>query len=112
MQATARKLIWSPEAEADLLAVWTWGASHFSPDLADTHLRDIQRAATHLTDFPDAGVARDQLSPGVRSIVVYPNVVFYTVLDDAIAILRVIDGKRNLAAFFPIEPDNQDFDDA
>ena len=34
-------LDWSPEAEADLLVIWRWGATRFSPDTADTHLRDI-----------------------------------------------------------------------
>ncbi len=33
------QLVWSPEAETDLLSIWRWGATHFSPETADTHLR-------------------------------------------------------------------------
>ena len=95
------RLVWSPEAEADLLDIWRWGAARFSPDAADAHLRDIQRAARNLTDSPFAGRSRDDLRFGVRSIVVYPTVVFYRAGGRSIDIVRVVDGRRNLAAVFP-----------
>ncbi len=99
------QLDWSPEAETDLMTIWRWGAAHFSPETADAHLRDIERAASNLTEFPQAGVARDQLVTGIRSIVIYPTVVFYRVGDASIEIVRVVDGRRNLAAFFPSSGD-------
>jgi toxin ParE1/3/4 len=71
-----------------------------STDTADAHLREIQRAAAHLLQFPEAGVARDQITPGIRSILVYPTVLFYRIGNASIDIVRVIDGRRNLAAFF------------
>lgn len=100
------QLIWSPEAETDVLTIWRWGAAHFSPETADAHLRDIQRAASNLTEFPQAGVARDQLVAGIRSIVIYPTVLFYRIGDASIDIVRVVDGRRNLAAFFPSDGDS------
>ena len=78
------QLDWSPEAETDLLTIWRWGAAHFSPETADAHLRDIHRAASNLTEFPEVGVARDQLVAGIRSIVVYPTVIFYRVGDTGV----------------------------
>jgi toxin ParE1/3/4 len=105
MPESELQLVWSPEAETDLLSIWSWGATHFSPDIADTHLRDIQRAAAHLIEFPEAGVARDQIVPGIRSIVVYPTVLFYRIGKLSIDIVRVVDGRRNLAAFFPSTAD-------
>ncbi|MGO9007773.1 MAG: type II toxin-antitoxin system RelE/ParE family toxin [Beijerinckiaceae bacterium] len=95
------QLVWSPEAESDLLTIWRWGAAHFSPDTADAHLRDIQRAAANLTEFPKAGVARDQLVAGIRSIDVNPTVILKSIGDASIDVVRVVDGRRNLAAFFP-----------
>jgi plasmid stabilization system protein ParE len=56
------QLVWSPEAEDDLLTIWRWGAMHFSADVADAHLRDINRAAQNLTDFPNSGVKRARSS--------------------------------------------------
>lgn len=105
MPEPERQLVWSPEAESDLLSIWSWGAAHFSPDTADVRLRDIQRAAAHLIGFPEVGVVRDQIMPGIRSIVVYPTVLFYRIGNVSIDIVRVVDGRRNLAAFFAANGD-------
>ncbi len=93
-----RRLVWSPESENDLLDIWHWGARHFSIEIADRHLLEIQEAAARLADFPETGRARDDLLAGIRSIVVYPTVVFYRVTRTAVQVVRVIDGRRNIAA--------------
>lgn len=77
-----------------------WGAANFSPDTADGHLRDIGQVARNLCTFPSSGIQRDQLVPGIRSILVYPSVIFYRIGDGSIDIVRVVDGRRNLAAIF------------
>ena len=100
------RLVWSPEAETDLSAIWRWGAVHFSPDVADAHLRDIQHAAENLIDFPYSGAKRDEIVPNIRSIVVYPTVIFYRIGGSSIDIVRIVDGRRNLAAFFSADHDN------
>jgi plasmid stabilization system protein ParE len=70
MPGSEGRLVWSPEAEADLTEVWRWGAKRFSPDSADLHLRDIDGAANRLLEFPLSGVARDSLLAGIRSVAV------------------------------------------
>ena len=100
-----RRLIWSPEAESDLLQIWHWGASHFSTDIADKHLRDISSAAQNLCDFPESGRSRDDLLPGLRSIVIFPTVAFYRQRLDLVEMVRVVDGRRNIAAMFEIDGD-------
>ena len=99
------ELVWSPEAEADLLNIWSWGAARFSADTADAHLLDIERAAGALIRSPLYGRDRQRLVPGLRSMVIYPTVLFYRVTDAAIEVVRVVDGRRNLAALFPNDGD-------
>jgi toxin ParE1/3/4 len=94
------RIVLSPESEADLLAIWHWGAARFSPDIADAHLRDIQKSVAALRTTPFLAKSRDDLLPGVRAFVVYPTVVFYRVAEETVDIVRVIDGRRNLAAIF------------
>ena len=106
MQEPAYKLAWSPEAEADLLEIWQFGAARFSADTADSHLRDIEHATDRLTEFPWKSDEREQLRPGLRSIVVYPTVVFFRIRDQFVEIVRVIDGRRNFAAFFSRDNDD------
>jgi toxin ParE1/3/4 len=47
---------------------------------------------------PYSGVARDDLASGVRCLVEGEYLTFYRVADDAIVILRVIHGRRDIAA--------------
>ena len=100
MAGSKLRLIWSPQAEADLIDIWRWSAKRFSPNCADAHLRDIERAARLLTGSPLSGRNRDDLRVGLRSAIVYPTVVFYRVGAQSVDIVRVVDGRRNLAAIF------------
>jgi toxin ParE1/3/4 len=100
MAETGLRLLWSPEAESDLLDIWRWGARFFSQDVADSHLRDIDRAARNLLKFPESGRSRDELRLGLRAIVVFPTVVFYRVTRTTIEVVRVVDGRRNISAMF------------
>ena len=85
------RLVWSPEAEADLMDIWRWGAKQFSPARADMHLRDIDGAANRLKEFPLSGVG-DSPFPGIRSVAVNPTVIFYRIAQGAIEIVRVVEG--------------------
>lgn len=99
-------VIWSPEADFDLLEIWRWGAKHFSSEIADAHAQDILRLTANLQDAPLLGRSRDDLLGGIRSVVVYPTVVFYRVATDTVEIVRVVDGRKNLAAIFARENSN------
>ena len=48
--------------------------------------------------------ARDSLFPGVRSLLIHPSVIFYRIAGADIEIVRVVDGRRNLAAIFRDDP--------
>ena len=91
---------WSPEAEQDLLAMWIHVAREAAPDVAAEQLRSVDRACEALGDWPHSGRARDELSSGVRSIVVDPYVVFYRVGKSAVEVIRVLHERRDVDAIF------------
>lgn len=97
MPSDSSRIIWSPESEDDLLSIWRWGASQFSPAVADGHLRDIHRAAMRLAASPLLGRERDDLAPGVREIVVYPTVLFYRVSHAELKLCGSWTGEGTLA---------------
>jgi plasmid stabilization system protein ParE len=45
-----RRLVWSAEAEQDLLSIWSYGADEWSPDVADNHERMLWHACERLLD--------------------------------------------------------------
>ena len=91
---------WSPEAEQDLLAIWSYVAREASPDVADEQLRSLDRACEALAQWPHSRRGHDELFRGVRSVAVEAYVVFYRMGDSTIEIIRVLHGRRDVDAIF------------
>ena len=49
------------------------------------------------------GRSREDLAPGLRSLPLGRYVIFYQVISDAIAIVRVLHGARDLGPLFEVE---------
>ena len=97
-------LVWSPEAEADLLSMRQVNFDAFSPPIGSNDLRDIQRAAAHLSEFPEAGdgTRREFLPRSDQSSSTRPGPAPVVEMR-RLKLLRVVDGRRNLASVLPNE---------
>jgi toxin ParE1/3/4 len=51
-----------------------------------------------LRHFPLSGPARDQLAPGLRVTFHSPYTIYYTPVPDAVVIVRVLHGARDVSA--------------
>lgn len=100
MIAGRRTALWSPEALADLNAIWDYYVRLAGPATADKFAREIGDIVGVIEAHPRAGRARDELRPGFRSIAASPHVVFYRVIDDVPQIVRVLDGRRDIDEIF------------
>ena len=85
-------------AEADLAEIWTTLASEASEPTATRFIAAIESAFEPLRQFPLSGPAREQLAPGLRVTFVSPYAIYYVPLADAVVIVRVIHGARDIAA--------------
>jgi toxin ParE1/3/4 len=101
MAGGSGRLLWSPEAEGDLVAIWRWGAEAWSEELSDRHLFDIELACERLFDNPPFGKARGDLVPSVRSVPMAPHVIFYRPLARGIEIIRVLHQRIDAERVFP-----------
>lgn len=90
-----RRLDHSPAARADLIDIWLYiGAEN--PRAADRVLDSIDRRLQELLQHPYAGLLRDDVGPGVRRVVIGRYLAFYRVSEQAIEVLRVLHGKRQI----------------
>src|SRR3954451_15405373 len=96
-------VIWSPEAIDDVDCLWDHLFHAAGPTTADKMLREIQRVVTVLVEFPQAGRSRGELQPGLRSMPIGNQIVFYRVAKDGPQIVRVLDGRRDITGVFADE---------
>lgn len=88
----------SPLAVEDLIALHGWVAGEADRAIADGYLDRIERKMAGLAQFPLRGAPRDDLAPGVRTLVFERKVLIaYRVEKTAVTVLRVISGQRELA---------------
>ena len=96
-------IILSPEADQDLLEIWDRLSQAISAAIADKQLREIERLCLAISDWPEYGRARDDVRQGLRSVPVGRYVVFYRPTKDAVEVVRVLDGRRDVEAIFSDE---------
>jgi toxin ParE1/3/4 len=63
-------------------------------------VREIVETGELLADRALMWRARDEVAPGLRSVLRHPDVIFYRVNNGSIEVARVLHGKRNFAAIF------------
>jgi len=84
----------SARAEFDLVAIWGFIAKD-DPAAADRQLDRIDAACKMLAENPNAGPSRDDLARGLRFFPVDNYLIFYTVGDDGITVVRVFHAARD-----------------
>ena len=101
MAAHKRPVIWSPEAESDLADIWSYYRDVAGAQAAEgKSLRAISKACLLLEEHALVGRARDEIRPGLRSVLVSPHVVFYRVSGETAQIVRILDGRRDIEDIF------------
>ncbi len=97
----ARRLVFSPEAQADLLDIYDWFAEHGGAERALLFSDKIISACSGLTDFPERGTRRDEIRPGLRVIGINRRLTIAFHSDEhTVTIDRLLYGGRGFLAVF------------
>lgn len=86
-----------PQAAIDLESIGDYISGH-DPRAAVRFVDTLERRWDLLTLPPFSGAPRDDIAPGIRHLVVGDYLTLYRVGGDAIEILRVLHGHRNIEA--------------
>jgi toxin ParE1/3/4 len=100
------ELVWTPQAREDLIEIYTFiGLDRQSA--AERVFGRIERKAGLLFDHPRLGMRRPDIRPSTRVLVEGTYLILYeTHTDsdegriDAVEIVRIVDGRRNLNNMF------------
>ena len=89
----------SGKARAELIEIYRYLAER-NPDAAESTLQDINSKFRQLSHFPFLGRERPELATNLRSALVRTYLIFYTVADEQVVIVRVIDGRMDIRKEF------------
>ncbi|WGF90320.1 type II toxin-antitoxin system RelE/ParE family toxin [Marinivivus vitaminiproducens] len=87
-------IVRTDQADEDLIDIWTHIALD-NPEAADRVLDAIQARWQQLARHPYSGIARDDISPGIRLLVAGQFLTLYRVSEQVIEIVRVLHGRRD-----------------
>jgi toxin ParE1/3/4 len=94
-----RKVVFGPEAEADLLDIYDFIAARSGSKTALSYVDRIGTYCRGFADFPERGTRRDDLWPGLCIIGFERRVtIALQVKPDTVRIIRILYGGRDLKA--------------
>ena len=67
-RSVARNVVFAPEAEDDLLQIYDFIADRANPERAYAYVERISAYCLGFATFPERGVKRDELRPGLRIV--------------------------------------------
>ncbi|NBV87830.1 MAG: type II toxin-antitoxin system RelE/ParE family toxin [Verrucomicrobia bacterium] len=82
-------------AREDLLEIWSYIADH-DETAADNYLEGTRKRSLELLKHLKLGRKRDEILPGIRSILFRNHLIFYRVEVSAIQVLRILHGNMDL----------------
>ena len=89
-------VVFTPEAEEQLAALYHYIAAAASPEVAERYVSAIVSYCESLQTFPHRGTRRDDIRPGLR-ITNYKKraVIAFEVFDERVAIIGVFYGGQD-----------------
>jgi toxin ParE1/3/4 len=92
-----RRVIFSPEAEADLVELYDYIANEAGPDRAIGYIERIEKSCLSLERVSERGTKRDDLRPGLRIMGFERRVTIAFHVEPATVIVdRILYGGRDL----------------
>ena len=100
----ARNVVFAPEAEDDLLQIYDFIADRANPERAYAYVERISAYCLGFATFPERGVKRDELRPGLRIVGFERRVtIAFVVTADAVLIEGIFYGGQDFEAAFQDE---------
>jgi toxin ParE1/3/4 len=92
----ALKVVFRPEAEADLIGLYEYIAERAGHGIAGDYIDRIEQACMALATFPKRGTRRDDILPGLRTLGFERRItIAFRVLKTEVEIVTIAYAGRN-----------------
>jgi toxin ParE1/3/4 len=97
----ALRVVFTPEAQADLVELYDFIAEHGGPERALAYVEWVGATCHGLATFPERGSRRDDLRPGLRVMGLGRRAaIAFHIGTGAVTIDRILYGGRDVGAAF------------
>lgn len=105
--ATARSVVFAPEALADLLRLYEIVSEASSPERAYAYVESLRSHCSGFAEFPERGTRRDEVRPGLRTVGFQRRVtIAFHITAETVVIDRLLYGGRDAEALLREDPDD------
>ncbi|HEY7032193.1 MAG TPA: type II toxin-antitoxin system RelE/ParE family toxin [Thermomicrobiales bacterium] len=98
MSARRRRLTFTPEARQDIRDILIYTEGRWGKRQRSTYKTKLDQGIQILVRYPYRGQARDDVSPGLRGLLVEAHTVYYRVEDKAVNVIRVLHSAMDVAS--------------
>ena len=90
------EIIYTPEADDDLVGIWFYSAENYGPAQADRYVETIRARVERLLDGRTASQSADHIAPGLRRALAERHVVFFREDAEAVVVVRVLHQRMDV----------------
>jgi toxin ParE1/3/4 len=87
----------SEQAKEDLIDLWLYGLEHYGESNADLYFDELETKINSLLEYPEKYRLQEYYSPPVRICPHRSHFFIYTMENDGVFIVRVINQEMNIA---------------
>jgi toxin ParE1/3/4 len=96
MSAHKPRVIFAPNARTDYSNLLLHSQRQWGKTQRATYKAQIERVLAELSEFPQLGRARDDISFGLRSHPVGSHLIYYRIEDWGLIVLRIVHHRRDI----------------
>jgi len=100
MPKKLKAYVLSKEADLDLENILDYTEIEFGFHQAVIYLNDLEAVFQLLVKNPEIGRKREELRLGLYSIVEQEHIIFYSIVNEYIRIIRVLHGNKDIPHYF------------
>ncbi|NNC73066.1 MAG: type II toxin-antitoxin system RelE/ParE family toxin [Sphingomonadaceae bacterium] len=94
------RLVFRPEASADIVEIYAFSADRFGEAVADEYHDGLLATCRRLADYPFAAPVAQNIRPPIRCFTYRSHQIYYDFEDDAVVIARVLHHARDASRLF------------
>jgi toxin ParE1/3/4 len=98
MSARRAQVVLNPAARRDVRSILLYTARHWGSTQRDDYRALMDRAVASISENPQIGRARDDISPGIHSYRVGQHIIFYRIAGDTVRVVRILHERMDPGA--------------